>query len=75
MVAIRYLYHTRFLSSSQVSGPHRGLQGVVQLLDKLTKWFFKFPAPLEVDRYLYLISKLAKDLNTCKFPAPREVDR
>ena len=34
----------------------------------------KFPAPLEVDRYLYL-SLMGQQKLTTMFPAPLEVDR
>ena len=43
----------------------------------MTKKFLEFPAPLEVDRYLYAIDR--NQGFECKrndeFPAPREVDR
>ena len=36
---------------------------------------YKFPAPLEVDRYLYHMGKLTFKFLRTQFPAPREVDR
>ena len=37
--------------------------------------FLKFPAPREVDRYLYEIVKKAVKTGNSEFPAPREMDR
>ena len=34
-----------------------------------------FPAPLEVDRFLYLGTAIAFEQGITLFPAPREVDR
>ena len=40
------------------------------MIPKFRAWF---PAPLEVDRYLYI--KTRNMVFVLKFPAPREVDR
>ncbi|WP_457920972.1 hypothetical protein [Streptococcus oralis] len=38
-------------------------------------WVAKFPAPREVDRFLYLIDRFNNEFFNQPFPAPLEVDR
>ena len=62
--------------ASSVSGPSRGRQVAIRIERRqFMKREFQFPAPLEVDRYLYVRTVLNRLSGSSSFPAPLEVDR
>ena len=62
--------------ASSVSGPSRGRQVSIRIERRqFMKREFQFPAPLEVDRYLYTLFFVAIIPMGYGFPSPLEVDR
>ena len=60
---------------SRVSGPSRGGQVLIQISKHLRRLSSLFPAPLEVDRFLYQSLNYIRAFWSDLFPSPREVDR
>ena len=76
-VSIQEVEFKESLVSSLVSGPSRDRQVAIQkVLQKvIAQDQFSFPAPLEVDRQLYVVDLPVAELVIPPFPAPLEVDR